>query len=122
MSVSTVVSMHWKVRQYILTGGRTRTRQPLLMHTLVSVPDYDAGFAGGLQPEARSLYECARQVCSIAELSATCGVSLGVTRVVVDDLAAHDRIFVHPEAYGSGTSRTDVTVLERLRSGLRKLA
>lgn len=117
-----MVSMHWKVRPYILTGGRTRTRQPLLMHTLVSVRDYDPAFAAGLQPEARSLYDCARRLCSIAELSATCGISLGVTRVVLDDLAAHDRIFVHPEAYGSGTSRTDLNVLERLRSGLRKLA
>ena len=117
-----MVSTHWKVRPYVLTGGRTRTRQPLLMHTLVSVGDYDAMFAASLQPEARSLYDHARQVCSIAELSATCGMSLGVTRVVVDDLAAHDRIFVHPEAYGSGTSKTDLTLLERLRSGLRKLA
>jgi hypothetical protein len=103
----------------VLTGGRTRTRQPLLVHTLVSVPSYDLVFAATLQPEARSLYDAARQVCSIAELSAACGMSLGVTRVVVDDLAARDRIFVHPDAYDS---TADVPLLERLRSGLRKLA
>lgn len=114
--------MHWKVRPYILTGGRTRTRRPLLMHTLVSVRDYDAAFAGSLPPEARAVYEYARQVCSVAELSATCGLSLGVARVVVDDLAVRDRIIVHPEAYGTGTPRTDLTVLERLRTGLRQLA
>jgi hypothetical protein len=92
------------------------------MHTLVSVRDYDAGFAAGLPPEARAVYDYARQICSVAELSAICRLSLGVTRVVVDDLAARNRLLVHPEVSGSGASRTDLTVLERVRTGLRKLA
>lgn len=111
--------IHWKVRPYVLTAGRTRTRRPLLVHTLVSVPNYDAGFAVGLPPEARSLYERARNVYSIAELSALCGVSLGVTRVVLDDLVTAMRVRVHPD---SADSVNDHRLLERLRDGLRLLA
>lgn len=110
---------YWKVRPYVLTGGRTRTRQHLLVHSLVSVPYYDAVFASGLLPEARSLYEQARQTRSVAELSAVCGMSLGVTRVVVDDLAATDRLQIHVGHY---TSPFDLHLLERLRDGLRQLA
>lgn len=110
---------HWKVRPYVLTGGRTRTRQHLLVHTLVSVPYYDSLFASSLLPEARSLYEHARTTSSVAELSAYSGMSLGVTRVVVDDLASADRVLVHPERYSSPFDRH---LLERLRDGLRQIA
>jgi hypothetical protein len=89
------------------------------VHTLVSVPYYDAVFASRLLPEARSLYEHARQTRSVAELSAVCGMSLGVTRVVVDDLASTDRLRVHADHY---TSPFDSRLLERLRDGLRQLA
>jgi hypothetical protein len=114
-----VATTHWKVRPYVLTGGRTRTRQHLLVHTLVSVPYYDAVFAAGLLPEARSLYENARETRSVAELSACSGMSLGVTRVVVDDLAATDRLVIHVDPY---SSPFDFRLLERLRDGLRQLA
>ncbi len=114
-----MATTHWKVRPYVLTGGRTRTRQHLLVHTLVSVPHYDAAFAAGLLPEIRSMYEHARAPRSVAELSAHSGMSLGVTRVMVDDLAGADRVFVHPDAYGSPY---DFRLLARLRDGLRKLA
>jgi hypothetical protein len=103
----------------VLTGGRTRTRQPLLVHTLVSVPYYDAVFAAGLLPEARSLYEHARLTKSVAELSAFSGISLGVTRVVVDDLACSDRVMIHGDSYESPFDRR---LLERLLDGLRQLA
>jgi hypothetical protein len=113
------MATHWKVRPYVLTAGRTRTRAPLLVHTLVSVPYYDAVFATGLLPEARSLYEHARQTSSVAELSALSGMSLGVTRVVLDDLAAVMRIHICPDVYDSPF---DSRLLERLRDGLRQLA
>jgi len=113
------VAAHWKVRPYVLTGGRTRTRRHLLVHTLVSVPYYDGAFAAGLFPEARALYETARHTQSVAELSAHTGMSLGVTRVVLDDLAATDRLVVHghlDEVAG------EYGMLERIRDGLRQYA
>ncbi|MFJ8579543.1 DUF742 domain-containing protein [Micromonospora sp. NPDC093277] len=109
---------YWKVRPYVLTTGRTRTRAPLLVHTLVSVPYYDSVFASGLLPEARTLYEHARRAArSVAELAAVCGMSLGVTRVVVDDLAAIDRLLIHTDQHN-----VDFRLLQRLRDGLRELA
>lgn len=111
---------HWKVRPYVLTQGRTRTRAPLLVHTLVSVPYYDGAFAAGLLPEARALYEHARATQSVAELSAHTGISLGVTRVVLDDLAAAGRIVVHHAQPDHGA--LDFRLLERIRDGLRRYA
>ncbi|BCJ32191.1 DUF742 domain-containing protein [Actinocatenispora sera] len=110
---------HPKVRPYVLTGGRTVTRHRLLVHTLVTVPYYDPGLAAAMLPEARTLYEQARDGCSVAELSALSGLSLGVTRVIVSDLAAAQRVRVHAETYGSPFDRR---LLERVRDGLRALA
>lgn len=108
------------VRPYVLTGGRTRTRQQLHVHTLVSAPHYDAAFAARLLPEARSLYERAHDgVESVAELSANCGVPLGVTRVLLGDLAAGGRLELNAEAL---TSPYDPRVLKRVIHGLRDLA
>jgi hypothetical protein len=117
LTVATVT--HWKVRPYVLTGGRTRTRHHLLVHTLVSAQHFDTLFAASLPRDVRSLYEQTRETCSVAELSAICGLPLGVTRVVLDDLVANDRVMVHAERYRSSQ---DPDLLERLRNGLRKFA
>ena len=108
------------VRPYVLTGGRTRTRQHLYVHTLVSVQRYDPSFAARLLPEARALYERAHaSTQSGAELSAHCGVSLGVTRVLLSDLAAGNWVVINPEAYASPY---DPSLLKRVIHGLHQLA
>jgi hypothetical protein len=108
------------VRPYVLVGGRTHTRQNLFVHTLVSVRHYDASFAARLLPEARSLYERAHAgTQSVAELSAYCGISLGVTRVLLGDLAAGSHVLINPETY---ESPYDQKLLERVIDGLRELA
>lgn len=108
------------LRPYVLTGGRTRTKQHLHVHTLVTVPSYDPSFAARLLPEARQLYERARHTTeTVAELSAHCGVSLGVTRVLLGDLAANHRVMVNPETYASPY---DPRLLKRVINGLRELA
>jgi hypothetical protein len=113
------VTAHPWVRPYVLTGGRTRGRRQLLVHTLVSGRGYDAAFAARLLPEAKALYDRVHIVSeSVAELSAHCGVSLGVTRVLLSDLAAGERIEIGPET----TSPYDPRLLERVIDGLRQLA
>jgi hypothetical protein len=108
------------VRPYVLTGGRTRTRPDLFVHTLVTVERYDANAARLLSPEAQRLYErAAAGPQSVAELSAHCGVSLGVTRVLLEDLAATDRVQINDEAYASPY---DHKLLKRVIDGLRALA
>ncbi|MCL2582465.1 MAG: DUF742 domain-containing protein [Streptosporangiales bacterium] len=108
------------VRPYVLTGGRTRTRHQLYVHTLVSASRFDPGAAARLSPEARRLYERAHSGAqSIAELSAHCGVSLGVTRVLLEDLAASGYVRVNDETY---ESPYDHRLLKRVIDGLRELA
>jgi hypothetical protein len=113
--------MHWKVRPYLLAGGRTTTRDPLLVHTLVSAGGrYDPLFAASLAPEARTLYEKAqaRPMCSVAELSAGCGMPLGLTRVLIGDLLKVGHLVIHEDRRPAH----DPDLLERLRAGLLKLA
>ena len=108
------------VRPYVLTGGRTRTRHHLYMHTLVSVERYDPAAALRLSPEARRLYERASfGPQSVAELSAHSGVSLGVTRVLLEDLAASDHVLINEDTY---TSPYDHRLLKRVIDGLREFA
>ena len=87
------------VRPYVLTGGRTQTRKHPYLHTLVSVDRYDESASARLLPEARRLYErAAVGTQSVAELSAHCAVSLGVTRVLLEDLAAADLVRINDDA------------------------
>jgi len=108
------------VRPYVLTGGRTRTNYHLYVHTLVSVERYDPSAALRLSPEARRLYERASfGAQSVAELSAHCRVSLGVTRVLLEDLAATEHVKINEEAY---SSPYDHRLLKRVIDGLREFA
>ena len=65
------------------------------------------------------MYERARQPVSIAELSATLSIPLGVIRVLVSDLAAEGMIFIHPTGHAY---RYDHNILERILDGLNKLS
>lgn len=108
------------VRPYALTGGRTRTKHDLYVHTLVSVERYDPAAAARLSPEARRLYDRASAgTQSVAELSAYCGVSLGVARVLLEELAAADHVQIHEETYASPYDRQ---LLQRVIDGLREFA
>jgi Protein of unknown function (DUF742) len=110
------------VRPYVLTRGRTRSRGhgQLLVHTLVSASGYDPLFAARLLPEARALYE---RICttteSVAELSAHCGVPLGVTRVLLGDLCSAGRAVAEAPV---AASPYDHALLERVLDGLRQFA
>lgn len=105
-------------RPYLLTGGRTLTRHPLHTHTLVSAPIYDELRAERLLPEARALYQWASGgPLSIAELSAYTEISLGVTRVLISDLADAGELVINPETYASAY---DPSLLERVLDGLRQ--
>lgn len=108
-----------RVRPYVLTGGRTRTRFPLLVETLVSVPDYDPGLSATLLPESQAVYECACRRMSVAELSACTGMPLGVTRVLLSDLAAREKVLIHPTGYAYPHN---LQLLEKIRDGLRALS
>ncbi len=107
-----------RVRPYALTGGRTRTRHHLLVETLISVPQFDPVLAEALMPESRALYTRACQRMSIAELSATLTLPLGVVRVLISDLAVQNAVFIHPTAFAY---QNNPQVLERILDGLKQL-
>lgn len=112
----TTASRSKRVRPYALTGGRTTTRHHLLVETLLSVPRYNPTLSDALMPESRALYERARTQTSVAELSLTLELPLGVVRVLISDLAAQGALFIHPTAF-----RHDTTMLERVLDGLKQL-
>ncbi len=108
------------VRPYVLTGGRTRTGHRLYVHTLVAVRQYDPAAAAGLSPEARRLYlRAATGIQSVAELSAHCGLSLGVTRVLLEDLLTTDRVRINDD---TRSTTQENRLLRRVIDGLRELA
>lgn len=107
-----------RIRPYAFTGGRTWTRQTLLVETLISVPRFDPLLSQSLMPESKSLYERARVRISIAELSVGLDLPLGVVRVLVSDLASQGAVFIHPTA---SAYQNDTNVLERILDGLNRL-
>ena len=106
------------MRPYAITG-RTHARRPLLLETLVSVPDFDVAVHRALTAESRDIYVLCRAVRSIAEISAGLGIPLGVVRVLVSDLADQGTVRIHPTAAGAGLS--DTVLLERVLRGLQTI-
>ena len=111
---------HPWIRPYLLTGGRTRTRHQLFLHTLVSAGRDGPAAPPGLTPEAGRLYARARLgTQSVAELSAHCGMPLGVTRVLLEDLATAGQVQI---SAGRSGAAGDQGLLQRVLDGLRQIA
>ena len=108
-----------RVRPYAMTGGRTRARLPLLLETLVSVPDYDIATSQKLVAESREIYALCRAVRSVAEISAGLDIPLGVVRILLSDLADDGRVRIHPSAAGAGLP--EHVLLERVLRGLQTI-
>ncbi|KJK54801.1 DUF742 domain-containing protein [Saccharothrix sp. ST-888] len=109
------------VRPYAMTGGRTRPRYQLAIEALISTTG-NAERTAGMLPEHQRIVALCRDVKSVAEISALAGVPLGVARILVADLAEAGLVAIHqPAAAGESGGTPDVTLLERVLSGLRKL-
>ncbi|MCX2967465.1 DUF742 domain-containing protein [Streptomyces sp. TRM70308] len=109
------------VRPYAMTGGRTRPRYQLAIEALVS-NSADPGQLHGLLPEHQRICHLCREVKSVAEISALLAIPLGVARILVADLAEAGMVAIHqPGGDSEPGGAPDVTLLERVLSGLRKL-
>ncbi|GAA2066061.1 MULTISPECIES: DUF742 domain-containing protein [Streptomyces] len=109
------------VRPYAMTGGRTRPRYQLAIEALVST-SADPAQLGGQLPEHQRICQLCYEVKSVAEVSALLSIPLGVTRILVADLAEAGLVAIHqPGHEGEPGGQPDVTLLERVLSGLRKL-
>jgi len=109
------------VRPYAMTGGRTRPRYELAIEALVSA-SVDPARLASMLPEHQRICTLCTDVKSVAEVSALLGLPLGVARILVADLAEAGLVTIHqPAAGGESGNQPDVTLLERVLSGLRKL-
>ncbi|BAJ30908.1 MULTISPECIES: DUF742 domain-containing protein [Kitasatospora] len=110
------------IRPFAMTGGRTRPRYELALEALVSAAVDPARMATLLPEHQRICALCATDVKSVAEISALLNLPLGVARILVADLAEAGLVAIHqPAAGGESGNQPDVTLLERVLSGLRKL-
>ncbi|WP_031511579.1 DUF742 domain-containing protein [Streptomyces megasporus] len=109
------------VRPYAMTGGRTRPRYQLAIEALVSTTADPTQLQGQL-PEHQRICHLCYEIKSVAEISALLSIPLGVARILVADLAEAGLVAIHqPGGDESAGGQPDVTLLERVLSGLRKL-
>ncbi|TVL94300.1 DUF742 domain-containing protein [Streptomyces sp. SAJ15] len=109
------------VRPYAMTGGRTRPRYQLAIEALVHTTADPSRLQGQL-PEHQRICQLCREIKSVAEISALLTIPLGVARILVADLAEAGLVAIHqPGGDETAGGQPDVTLLERVLSGLRKL-
>ncbi|MEI7029947.1 DUF742 domain-containing protein [Streptomyces pratensis] len=109
------------VRPYAMTGGRTRPRYQLAIEALVSTTADPSRLQGQL-PEHQRICRLCVEIKSVAEISALLSIPLGVARILVADLAEAGLVAIHqPGGDEAAGGQPDVTLLERVLSGLRKL-
>ncbi|MFI9582474.1 DUF742 domain-containing protein [Streptomyces sp. NPDC052236] len=108
------------VRPYAMTGGRTRPRYQLAIEALVSTTADPSRLQGQL-PEHQRICRLCFEIKSVAEISALLSIPLGVARILVADLAEAGLVAIHQPAGDEAGGTPDVTLLERVLSGLRKL-
>jgi hypothetical protein len=116
-------SRHYR-RPYTVTGGRTRpAHNELELETLVqTVTGIDEQLAG-LGREQRSIAALCREAVSVAEISGRLDLLLGVTRVIVGDMALEGLVLLYrPKATVSDADLPPVELLERVLDGLRNIS
>ena len=102
-----------------MTGGRTRpVHTDLEIEALVSTTSQGER-TPKLTVEQRAIAGLCRDILSIAEISARLDLPLGVTRVLVGDMADEGLVLVHRPAQAG--DRPDLALLERVLYGLRTI-
>jgi hypothetical protein len=101
------------IRPFLLTGGRTRpVQEGLHVEALIQAKQVPTAT---LRFEARRIVELCQRPLSIAEVSASLRVPLGVARVLVSDLVADGIVsLVRRE-------ELSVQMIERIRDRVRAL-
>ncbi|SDG24801.1 Protein of unknown function [Lentzea fradiae] len=106
------------VRAYAWTGGRTISEVNLEIESLVQVNDRSST---AVRPEHQDVLALCHSPRSVAEIAALRGLPLGVTKVLLGDMAVNGLIDVHRTASSYGDERPDGELLERVLAGLRRL-
>jgi len=108
-----------RVRPYAMTGGRTRpSHDDLEIEALVATTSTGEQ-TPRLSVEQRAIAALCHDLLSIAEIAARLHLPLGVTRVLVGDMADERLVVVYRPAHAG--DRPDLALLERVLEGLRTL-
>ena len=107
------------VRPYYMTGGRARpTQDDLEIEALVSTTAMGERYPK-LTVEQRAIIALCRDLLSVAEVSARLDLPLGVTRVLIGDMATQGLVILHrPTSVGD---RPDLALLQRVLYGLNQI-
>ena len=108
------------VRPYAVTGGRTESYGPLAVEALVLTTARGCEVMHTLVPEYEAVCRICAEVKSVAEIAALLKMPLGVTGVIVGDLAEGGLVSVQ-EQTGATDGLPDLALLERVLIGLRNL-
>jgi serine phosphatase RsbU (regulator of sigma subunit) len=101
--------------------GRKRPRYQLPVEALV-VNTANAEQLRGQLPEHQRICHLCRDIKSVAEVSALLSIPLGVARILVADMAEAGLVAIHqPAGSESHGPQTDISLIERVLSGLREL-
>jgi hypothetical protein len=108
------------LRPYAMTEGRTEpTGADLAIEDLIGAASAAAEPPSWLSLEHRSIALACRETLSVAELAARVDLPLGVTRVLVGDLAEQGMVTVHRGPSHAGGP--NVALLEQVLHGLKQL-
>ena len=107
------------VRPYALVRGRTRHGEDAPLPVEAVVVTSDAVDGATLQLERADIASLCRRPHSVAEISASLALPIGVVRVLVAELASEGHLVVNlPLDHGAGQP---LDLLERVLAGLEAL-
>jgi hypothetical protein len=112
------------VRPYTITHGRTASaRDDLTLITVISTlaePDGRIG-ARGLEPEHRFILDQCRTPSAVAEVAARLNLPVAVAKILIGDLIDQGRVSARAPLKVAVGQRPDITLLQAVRDGLRRL-
>ncbi|WP_344082008.1 DUF742 domain-containing protein [Luedemannella helvata] len=102
------------IRPFFVTGGRTHPlRDGLRVETLISAQPWAAH--APLRFEAQQIVTMCQSPRSVAEIASGLGVPIGVTKVLIADLAADGYVTCHEHV------ELPIDIIERIRDRVRAL-
>src|SRR5882757_5701242 len=115
------------VRPYTITSGRTTAeRDDLTLITQVTavseVPAQSAHDVRRMQPEHRMILALCPRPKAVAEVASELGLPVSMTKILIGDLIDAGQMWARPQrSFGRAGGFPDMTILEAVRDGLRKL-
>jgi hypothetical protein len=110
------------IRPYTITQGRTAARDDLTLITLITaLPGLEEHSIRGLEPEHRLILARCRRPLAVAEIAAELNLPVAVVKILIGDLIAWGRASARAPLAVAVGGRPDITLLQAVRDGLRRL-